>query len=159
MGPLKKIVRHLDNSMTRSLSHSAHQLVAVGAIAFLGFPLFYFIWMYWFPQPYENLLLRLIGSILGLGLMLTFYWPTRCKAYLSWYWFCTILYTLPFFFTFLFLMSKATVISAMSLLCSVFLLVLLVDLLSLLIVLLLGFGLALVAYYFCSPDLYVWSSL
>lgn len=154
MGPLKKIVRHLDNSMTRSLSHSAHQLVAVGAIAFLGFPLFYFIWMYWFPQPYENLLLRLIGSVLGLGLMLTFYWPARCKSYLSWYWFCTILYTLPFFFTFLFLMNEATVISAMSLLCSVFLLVLLVDLLSLLIVLLLGFGLALTAYYFSSPTLY-----
>ena len=87
MGLFTKIVRHLDDSMQRSLSHSAHQLVAVGAIAFVGFPLFYLIWVFWFPQTYENLALRLIGSLLGLGLMLTPYWPTQCKNYLSWYWF------------------------------------------------------------------------
>ena len=154
MGPFKKIIGHLDDSMERSWSNSSHQLVAVGAIAFIGFPLFYFIWVYWFPQPYENLTLRLIGSLLGLGLMLTAYWPLRYKTYLSWYWFTTLLFTLPFFFTYLFLMNQATVISAMSLLCSVFLLVLLVDVLSLLIVLMLGFSLALVAYYFSASQIY-----
>ncbi len=154
MGLYTKIVRHLDDSMQRSLSHSAHQLVAVGAIAFVGFPLFYLIWVFWFPQTYENLALRLIGSLLGLGLMLTPYWPTQCKNYLSWYWFLTLLFTLPFFFTFLFLMNQATVISAMSLLCSVFLLVLLLDLLSLSIVLFLGCGIASIGYYFFSSQMY-----
>lgn len=154
MWAFKKLVRHLDDSMQRSLANSAHQLVAVGAIAFLGFPLFYLIWAFWFPQPYENLALRLIGSLLGLGLMLTAYWPVRYKLYLSWYWFLTLLFTLPFFFTFLFLMNQATVISAMSLLCSVFLLVLLVDLLSLSIVFVLGCTMALVGYYFSSPQMY-----
>lgn len=154
MGPFNKIVRHLDESMQKSLSHSAHQLVAVGAIAFLGFPLFYWIWAFWFPQTYENLVLRLIGSLLGLGLMLTPYWPARCKNYLSLYWFLTLLFTLPFFFTFLFLMNQATVISAMSLLCSIFLLVLLLDLLSLLIVLALACGMALIGYYFFAPQMY-----
>lgn len=42
----------------------------------------------------------------------------------------------------------------MSLLCGVFLLVLLVDLLSLSIVLILGFSLALVSYYLYSPQMY-----
>ncbi|HEA4252269.1 TPA: HAMP domain-containing histidine kinase [Legionella pneumophila] len=154
MSQLKKIVKHLDESMQRSLSNSAHQLVAVGAIAFVGFPLFYVIWAFWLPQPYENLPLRLIGSLLGLGLMLTPYWPLKWKQYLSWYWFLTLLFTLPYFFTFLFLMNQASVISAMSLLCGVFLLVLLVDLLSLSIVLILGFSLALVSYYLVSPQMY-----
>lgn len=154
MWQIKKIVRHLDESMQRSLSHSTHQLVAVGAIAFVGFPLFYLIWVYWFPQSYENLSLRLLGSLLGLGLMLTPYWPVRFKNYLSWYWFLTLLFTLPFFFTFMFLMTQASVISAMSLLCSIFLLVLLVDLLSLSIVLSLGIGLALISYYLFSPKMY-----
>lgn len=154
MWPFKNIVEYVDNSMQRSLSNSAHQLVAVGAIALIGFPLFYIIWVYWFPQPYENLMLRMIGSLLGLGLMLTSYWPARFKSYMPRYWFITILFTLPFFFTFLFLMNQASIISAMSLLCSVFLLVILVDLLSLSIVLTLGCGMALVVYYFSSSYMY-----
>ncbi|CEG62090.1 hypothetical protein [Legionella micdadei] len=97
MHNLKKIVNYLDLSMQRSLSNAGHQLVAVGAIAFLGFPLFYLIWTEWFPQSYETFWLRIIGSLLGLGLMLTPYWPNSTKRYLPWFWFLTILYTLSFF--------------------------------------------------------------
>ncbi|MDP3270170.1 MAG: HAMP domain-containing sensor histidine kinase [Legionella sp.] len=154
MWQFKKIVRHLDDSMQRSLFNSAHQLIAVGAIGFFGFPLFYFVWVFWFPQPYENLELRLIGSMLGLVLMLTPYWRNQYKKYVSWYWFFTLLFTLPFFFTFMFLMNQANAISAMSLLCSVFLLVLLVDLLSLSIVLVLGVLFALIAYALFSTQMY-----
>lgn len=140
--------------MQRSLSSSAHQLVAVGAMAFLGFPLFYWIWSVWFPQPYENLWLGLTGSLLGLGLILTPYWPAASKRYMPWYWFLTILYALPFFFAHSFLMNQASVISAMSLLCSVFLLVLLVDFFSLSILLVLGWGLAFLCYYATSSHMY-----
>lgn len=154
MKSIKKIVNYLDQSMQRSLSSSAHQLVAVGGMAFLGFPLFYWIWSVWFPQPYENLWLRLIGSLLGFGLMLTPYWPASCKRYMPWYWFLTLLYALPFFFAHSFLMNQASVISAMALLCSIFLLVLLVDFLSLSILLVLGWGLAFLCYYLTSPHVY-----
>lgn len=154
MKSIKKIVNYLDQSMERSLSSSAHQLVAVGGMAFLGFPLFYWIWSVWFPQPYENLWLRLIGSLLGFGLMLTPYWPSSCKPYMPWYWFLTLLYALPFFFAHSFLMNQASVISAMALLCSIFLLVLLVDFVSLSILLVLGWGLAFLCYYVTSPHVY-----
>lgn len=150
----KKIIRHIDGSMQKSLSDSSHQLMAVGALAFIGFPLFYIIWVYWFPQPYESLTLRIVGSLLGLGLMLEPYWPIRMKKYLSWYWFISIIYTLPFFFMFLFLMNNAGVIAGMSLLCSVFLLVLLVDLLSMAFVFSVGLALAVLAYYFTAPHVY-----
>jgi hypothetical protein len=43
MKQIKKIIHHLDHAMQRSLSHSAHQTLAVGAIAFFGFPVFYWI--------------------------------------------------------------------------------------------------------------------
>lgn len=151
---LKKVVKYLDDSMQRSLANASHQLVAVGFIALIGFILFYFVWTIWFPQPYENIVLRLIGSALGLGLILTPVWPTAVRRYLPGYWFITILYTLSFFFAFYFLMNHASVISALSLLCSVFLLVLLVDLLSLSVLLIIGWGLALTCYYFLSPELY-----
>lgn len=141
--------------MQRSLSSSAHQLVAVGAIAFLGFPFFYWIWAECFPQPYENMWLRLLGSLLGLGLMLTPHWPAWSKPYMPWYWFLTLFYALSFFFAYSFLMNQVSVISAMSLLCSVFLLVLLVDLWSLSILLVLGWGLAVLCYYLTSPHIYL----
>lgn len=60
---------YLDDSMQRSLSNSSHQLVGVGDLAFIGFPLLYFIWVYWLSQPYEGVGLRIVGSLLGL----TFY--------------------------------------------------------------------------------------
>ncbi|QDP71120.1 HAMP domain-containing histidine kinase [Legionella israelensis] len=149
-----KIIHYLEESMQRSLASASHQLVAVGTIAFFGFILFYWVWTEWFPQPYENLFLRLLSSLLGLGLILTPYWPVTMKRYLPWYWFVTLVYTLSFFFAFSFLMSKASVISAMFLLCSVFLLVLVVDLLSLLIILLLGWGIALFFYFLLATPLY-----
>lgn len=154
IGQLKSVIRYLDHNMQRSLAYASHQLIAVGFIAFIGFILFYFIWTMWFPQPYENFILRVIGSILGLGLILTPIWPISLRPYLPGYWFVTILYTLSFFFAFYFLMNQASVISALSLLCSVFLLVLLVDLFSLSVLLILGWGLALICYYFLSPELY-----
>lgn len=155
MDTIKKIASYLNYSMHRSLANAAHQLVAVGAIAFLGFPLFYWLWTAWVPQVYETLYLRLIGSVLGLGLMLTPYWPVAMKPYLPWYWFLTISYILSFFSAYSFLMNHASVISAMSLLCSVFLLVLLVDLLSLSVLLILGWGLALVCYTLFSSPIYL----
>ena len=145
---LKQLISSLNNSMKRSLLHSEHQLVAVGAIAFFGFPLFYWVWTELFPQYYETVGLRLIGSILGLGLMLTSYWPKWLKAYLPWYWFITILYTLSFFFAYSMLKNNASVISAMSMLCAVFLLVLLVDLTSLIVMVIIGWGMAFLCYYF-----------
>jgi len=151
---MKKIMDYINNSMQRSLSSSAHQLVVTGAIAFFGFPIFYWIWSKWLPQFYEPLWLRIVGSLLGLGLMLTPYWPVFMKPYMRWYWFLTILYALPFFFTYSFLMNNASDASAMSLLCSVFLLVLLVDVVSLSILLALGIGLAFLCYGLVAPQFY-----
>jgi signal transduction histidine kinase len=62
---------------------------------------------------------------------------------------------LSFFFAYSFLMNQATVVSAMSLLCSVFLLVLLVDFLSLMILLVLGWSLAFCCYEFTATHIYL----
>ena len=147
----KRFTEYLDRSMKRSLSHSVHQLVGYGALAFFCFPVLYFTLLSPFPQAFEHLALRSIGGLLGLGLVLTPYWPAGLKPYLSWYWFFTLVFILPFFSTYLFLMSQATVISSLFLLCSIFLLVLLLDLFSLIVVLLLGCSFAFIAYYLSVP--------
>ncbi|KTC72584.1 sensor protein LuxN [Legionella birminghamensis] len=146
------------NYFRKAIQFNAHnatyQLFPLGLIIFISFPLFYWVWTEWFPQPYESLGLRLAASVLGLGLMLANYWPPRLKPFLPAYWFITLLYTLSFFFAYSFLMSNASVISAMSLLCSIFLLVLLVELPVLLMLVIIGWSLALIAHYFSSPIAY-----
>lgn len=152
---LKKIMDYFHRSAQKNLITSQHQLVAVGVITFLGFPLLYWVWAVWLPQPYENLGLRVLASLLGLGLTITPYWPPLMKPYLPWYWFLTLLYLLPFFFTHSFLMNQASDISAMSLLCSIFILAILVDWVSLTLLLVLGCGLAFLVYYATSPYFYL----
>jgi hypothetical protein len=62
---IKSIVNYLDHSMQCSLATSVHHLPIIGAMAFLGFPLFYWMWNIWFLQP-EAFGLRLIG-LLGIS--------------------------------------------------------------------------------------------
>lgn len=154
MNSIKNLLKRMDSSMQRCMSSSAHLLVVVGLIAFLGFPLLYWISTIWFPQPYENLWLRLTGSLLGLGLIFSSYWPRIARRFLPWYWFLTILYVLPFFFTYYFFMNQASDVAAMALLSSIFILVLLVDLVSLSFLLFLGFGLGFLYYYLSTPQVY-----
>ncbi|MCX9565421.1 hypothetical protein IG518_23030, partial [Vibrio cholerae] len=40
----------------------------VGWMGMLGYPAYYFIWEYWFPQTYENLGLRFVAALLFAGL-------------------------------------------------------------------------------------------
>jgi signal transduction histidine kinase len=77
------------------------------------------------------------------------------KPWLPVYWLITILYAFSFFPVYSFLTSQASVISSMSLLCSVFLLVLLIDSLDLIIVLIAGWGAALALHYFTAPQVFI----
>ncbi len=51
------------------LHPSPWRLLWLGLSIFLGNALFAWIWSAWLPQPYENLLLRVLASLLGCSLM------------------------------------------------------------------------------------------
>lgn len=144
-----KLFKAIESFLMRHMSSSSHQLVVVGTIAFLGFPLLDLIWTYAYPQPNEHLSLGLglTASALGFGLMLSPVWPKRCKKYIHWYWFASLLYILPFFFTYSFLVNRASDVASLSLLCSVFLLVLIADFQILSLLLILGIGLGVLGYW------------
>lgn len=157
MDTFRKRMAQLDHFINEKMSDSAHHLVVMGTIMFLGFPVLYWIWSKWDSEFYEPTAFLMVASLLGLGLILTPFWPNACKRYLAWYWFLTLLYTLPFLFIYSFLINKASDVSSMSLLASIFLLVLLVDVLSLGILLLLGSGFAFLMYAWVAPDFYLGS--
>lgn len=140
----------LYGSIERSAQYSEPRFLAFGAIAVIGFPLYYIVWQTFFPQPYENLGLRILGSLLFLPLMFAKHWPERARRFLTVYWYLAILYALPFFFTFMLLKNGDSTVWLMSALVAVFLMILLLDWVNLTIQFVLGSGLAWLAYYLTS---------
>jgi two-component system CAI-1 autoinducer sensor kinase/phosphatase CqsS len=95
-----------------------HRLLIIGLVALIGFPVYYVIWRYIFPQPYENLWLRVLGMVLFLPLLFIRYFPQT--RWFVWYFHFVLVYALPFFFTFMFLMNGGSAVWGQSLLIAVF---------------------------------------
>lgn len=92
----------------------ANRVAILAWVAVVGMPLYYVIWAYLFPQPYENLGLRLFCVILCAPIILTRHLSR--KKWLAAYFFVCLTFGLPFFFTFMFLMNSGSAVWAQSLL-------------------------------------------
>jgi class 3 adenylate cyclase len=80
-------------------------MVTVALIGIVCQPLFYLIWTYAFPQPYENLWLRVIGSGLCIPIALKAYWPAWLRPWLPLYWNAGLMLLIPFFFSLFMLLN------------------------------------------------------
>lgn len=151
MNTLRRWTRVLSGRLQWSLEESAryarYNATLVGLLGTVGYPLYYHIWTELFPQPYENLALRLIGTVLFLPLLLYRFWPSQLKNYFTVYWLAVLLYGLPFFFTYMLLRNDLSLVWSMSTMAALFLLVLVVyDWLMVLLIALTGFVLAWLYY-------------
>ncbi|MCK0537433.1 sensor histidine kinase [Alcanivorax quisquiliarum] len=114
----------LNRSISESVHYSRHNAPMVGVLGIISFPLYYFIWQSVFPQPYENLGLRLLGALICVPLLAYRFWPTRLQRYFAHYWVASLLYALPFFFTYMLLRNNMSLVWSMSTMAALFLLVL-----------------------------------
>lgn len=126
----------------RSFEQTKPNIAAIGWVGFIGFPLYYLIWHDLVPQPYENLQLRLIGSFICLGAALHNHWPRGLRGLLLPYWYLGLLYCLPVFFNLLLIRNDFSTIWLLSTLIAAFLLVMLVDWVSALVLFGAGVGIA-----------------
>ena len=97
-----KIFSKIDNLLTIFFFYEKDERynhLALGVVAALGHVVFWLYWTYIDPQPYESLILRSIGIIIGLGLISIPYWRINFKKFISSYWIFAVTYNLPFFFT------------------------------------------------------------
>ncbi|WP_246024880.1 sensor histidine kinase [Paraburkholderia dinghuensis] len=130
----------------RNLQYVKRRMRVIALVAIVGFPLYYYVWKFLFPQPYENLTLRLIGSALFVPALAFERWPTWAKKLLPWYWYGTTLYALPFFFTFMLLKNNGNDVWVESALIAAFVMVLLHDWSMLVLHFVTGIGLGIIAY-------------
>lgn len=146
LATLKSSWREVYAAHERNVRYLEARFVGLGLIGVVGFPLYYFVWRDVYPQPYENLGLRLAGMVFCLPVLLGSYWPSHLRKYLPAYTYIVLLYALPFFFTFMLLMNKGEIVWVLSALCAVFAMTLMLDWLNLIIQFVLGVGAACLTY-------------
>ncbi len=94
---------------SKLLARSAEEIanLRLAALSWLGiicFPLYYLIFGWLLPQPYESPAARTAGVALALGGLLARRLPPRYRELYTW---LLVTYELPFFCTFMFLMNRA----------------------------------------------------
>lgn len=123
----QRMLERIYYARDESLENSKPNLPAIALIAIIGFPMYYIVWHYLYPQPYENLWLRLLGAILCVPLLFHSRWPLRLKKYLSTYWSFTIIYACPFFFSYMLLKNDASMVWGMSMMACITLMIVVID--------------------------------
>nr|WKF62000.1 CAI-1 autoinducer sensor kinase/phosphatase CqsS [Paraburkholderia busanensis] len=107
-------LRYLDRVVTDAAKVSDHSVLAVGVIGTIGHPLYWFWWTFVDPQPNESLAMRALGTLACALLLLRRFWPAPLARLLPWYYFATVAYTLPFFFTYYLLTSHYSMLWSMA---------------------------------------------
>ncbi|MBT3535928.1 MAG: HAMP domain-containing histidine kinase [Rhodospirillaceae bacterium] len=130
---VRALFRLLGGVVGRNYHHGERNLVAVSVCGVFGMPLYYFVWHDLFPQPYENLTLRLIGGALCIPLAFKDHWPEGMRRFAPILWYGTVLYVLPFFFTYMTLQNDFAPVWLVSFIAALLLLVFLVDWLNLIV--------------------------
>lgn len=143
---LRQIGARLVEPALRNVAYIERRLVAFAILAIVTFPLYYYVWEFVFPQRYESLTLRLIGSALFVPMLFSRHWPHWMKVWLPYYWYFSLLYSLPFFFTFMLLKNNGADVWIGSALVAVFVMILLLDWVTLIGQFLLGSALAYLAF-------------
>lgn len=72
-----------------------------GWLGLISHPLYFCIWTFWFPQPYESAPLRFFCCVISIPILVRHRWPKKFKPSLSIYWFGFLMFQLPITFSYL----------------------------------------------------------
>lgn len=115
-------------ALTREiLDHAEPNLGIIGAFTTFGYPVYYIIWTYLFPQPYENLPLRLFCMLFTIPCMLYRKIPVKLKIYFPAYFYLAFFIDVPFFFSFMMLKNECSIIWVTSMLTGIFMMILILS--------------------------------
>ena len=148
MQAILSLKRKISESFTLSFEESERHFTTYGIAVIIGIFGFYLfnLWVH-NKTGYENFTLRLFAASLALLLILRNYWPHKLKPMLKWYWYFTLIYTLPFFFTFMLLHNSSSNIWQINGLIGLVVLALFVDWIAYIALVIVGSSAGLFAYY------------
>lgn len=109
---------------TEIIEHAEPNLSLIGLFGTLGYPVYYLIWTYLYPQPYESLGFRIFCACLSIPWLLYRELPKRLKKFFPVYFFLSLFFVMPYFFSFMMLKNEWSLVWAMSFMAGTFLLTL-----------------------------------
>ena len=136
----------LDDAMFEHARPSQPTLVAISLIGSLCMLLYYPIWKYALPQPYESLPLRIAGCVVLLPLSMQRWWPRHLRALLPAYWHATVTFVLPFFAGYMLLRNGGSTAWLLIHLASIYLTMMMFDVAGFLAIFAVGSTLAWLAW-------------
>lgn len=145
---LTTLAKHYQNYY----AYGQNRLKYVGLVGTVGYPLFYILYTKVIPQPYENLSIRIVATILCVFLALKDYWPRPLKPHFINYSYWVVLYCLPFFHAFMSLKNHGNIVFIADSLMAVFFLTLSSDWRNTIVMLLIGGGLGTLLYVTTTAD-------
>lgn len=114
-------MRKLQQTAIAIVEHAEPNISLTSFFGAFGYPLYYLVWTYLYPQPYENLALRMFCSIVCLPWALYTELPRRLKEHFPLYYFLSLFIVMPYFFSFMLLKNEWSQVWAMSFMASTFL--------------------------------------
>jgi signal transduction histidine kinase len=149
---LHAVSRHI----VRQTEESAHQITLFAMVMMINFPLFGILWNFERFQLNQEFCLRLIASGLCALLVLHKFWSAPFLKFLPLVWYVTLLFCLPFFFSYLTLLNNGSTLWLMNCVSAIFFLLLVTNVLDSLILLLLGISLAFIYYFYGGVNTFVY---
>jgi len=127
-------------------------LFSMGWIGALGHPLYWYIWTYVFPQPYESFYFRFICALVCVPLIFHERIPEALNKWKPFYWYATVTLVLPAIFGYLLLMNDFSRIYMTSEVMLMFLLVtFLPGIVSVVVSLFAGTLIGILLYWYAAP--------
>ena len=122
-----RLYKKLAAKLITAFERAEPNITIVGVFAPLGYPIFYYVWSYLLPQPYENLTYRIVNAFISLPLLFYKRFSGKPKKYFPVYFFIAAIFLLPFFFGFMLYKNEWNTSWFLSTVIGFILLVLLID--------------------------------
>ena len=96
---LKDLVNYVYDRINKNAEYSRYNIIVLGLIGMIGHPLYWVIWTYIFPQPYDSAIIRYSAAFICFLFLLNNHLSPKIKSFFPLYWFLGVSYVLPFLFT------------------------------------------------------------
>lgn len=124
--------------LLKNTKEAEFSFVSLGILIVFGYAGWYLLWHFTTPHAYENLGLRISASMLGFPLIFHRYLPVKLKLLFPIYWYSTLIYIFPFFFSFMLFNNNGSIIWQLNAFSPLLLLILLTDWLSMIVIMIIG---------------------
>ena len=155
----KAVIENIFKYVKSSAKKYEHLYILFGWYALITYPAYFFVWYFYYPRHLDQSIYRIIAALFGIGLILINYWPARLKKYIPFYWYLSIIYCVPFFFTYFLLLNQKSTAWLLNSVTAIFLMIVLTDWIPMLVISFVGIATGTAYYILTNSEAYFSNNL